>query len=192
MKKINEIFYSVQGEGYFTGTPAVFIRFSGCNLNCSFCDTLHNEGVKMTDDEIILEVMKYPATLVVLTGGEPSLFVTRDFIDKLHAVDKMVAMETNGTHEIPSNLDWVTCSPKSDFCEDAKVVLDKCDEVKAVYRFQNVNWYFNIKADYYYLQPCDVKDEILNKEIIEATVKECLKNPKWRISLQTQKILNVR
>ena len=74
MRKINEIFYSLQGEGYYTGTPAIFIRFSGCNLKCSFCDTQHEEGTMMTDDEIIAEVKKYPAVTVVLTGGEPSLW----------------------------------------------------------------------------------------------------------------------
>ena len=69
MRKINEIFYSLQGEGYHTGTPAVFIRFSGCNLKCSFCDTQHEAGTLMTDDEIIAEVSKYPAVTVILTGG---------------------------------------------------------------------------------------------------------------------------
>ena len=65
MRKINEIFYSLQGEGYHTGTPAIFVRFSGCNLKCDFCDTQHEEGKMMTDDEIIAEVKKYPAVTVV-------------------------------------------------------------------------------------------------------------------------------
>ena len=72
MRKINEIFYSLQGEGYHTGTPAIFVRFSGCNLKCDFCDTQHEEGKMMTDDEIIAEVKKNTAVTVVLTGGEPS------------------------------------------------------------------------------------------------------------------------
>ena len=71
MRKINEIFYSLQGEGFHTGTPAVFIRFSGCNLKCSFCDTQHEEGVLMSDEEILDAVGEYPATTVILTGGEP-------------------------------------------------------------------------------------------------------------------------
>ena len=89
MRKINEIFYSLQGEGYYTGTPAVFIRFSGCNLKCSFCDTRHEEGVLMSDDEIIAEVGKYPAVTVILTGGEPSLWIDEAFIDRLHHRESM-------------------------------------------------------------------------------------------------------
>ena len=86
MRKINEIFYSLQGEGFHTGTPAVFVRFSGCNLKCSFCDTQHEEGVWMSDEEILAEVGKYPAMTVILTGGEPSLWIDREFVDCLHQV----------------------------------------------------------------------------------------------------------
>lgn len=100
MRKINEIFYSLQGEGYHTGTPAVFIRFSGCNLKCSFCDTRHEEGVLMSDDEILAEVKKYPAVMVILTGGEPSLWIDSGFIDRLHRVGKYVCIETNGTRSV--------------------------------------------------------------------------------------------
>ena len=85
MRKINEIFYSLQGEGFHTGTPAVFIRFSGCNLKCPFCDTQHEERVLMSDEDIMDEVKKYPATMVILTGGEPSLWIDKAFIDQLHA-----------------------------------------------------------------------------------------------------------
>ena len=83
MRKINEIFYSLQGEGFHTGTPAVFVRFSGCNLKCSFCDTQHEEGVLMSDEEILAEVVKYPAVTVILTGGEPSLWIDREFVDDI-------------------------------------------------------------------------------------------------------------
>ena len=88
MRKINEIFYSLQGEGFHTGTPAVFIRFSGCNLKCSFCDTQHEEGVLMSDEEILDAVGEYPATTVILTGGEPSLWIDREFVDRLHRIGK--------------------------------------------------------------------------------------------------------
>ena len=133
MRKINEIFYSLQGEGFHTGTPAVFVRFSGCNLKCPFCDTRHEEGKLMTDGEILAEVLKYPAHLVVLTGGEPTLWIDRDFVRMLQEAGKYVSIETNGTHQLPDNLDWVTCSPK----EGAPVVLRHIDEVKVVYLGQD-------------------------------------------------------
>lgn len=192
MKKINEIFCSIQGEGYHTGTPAIFIRFSGCNLRCPFCDTKHEEGQRMSDEEIIEKIKNYKPSLVVLTGGEPSLFIDEGFVEKLHTIGKYVAIETNGTHKVPSNIDWVTCSPKSDFCDKADVVVERCDELKVVYTYQNIDKWLDIEALYYYLQPCDTKDEQKNKEIISSVVEKCIDNPKWRISLQTQKILNVR
>ena len=84
MRKINEIFYSLQGEGRNTGMAAVFVRFSGCNLRCSFCDTDHESGLMMSDEQIVAEVKKYPhAAIVVLTGGEPSLFIDYDFVARL-------------------------------------------------------------------------------------------------------------
>ena len=84
MYKVNEIFQSLQGEGYNTGTASVFIRLSGCNLRCSFCDTRHEEGTMMSLPEIVEEVMQYPlAPLIVLTGGEPSLWIDEDFVSGL-------------------------------------------------------------------------------------------------------------
>ena len=117
MRKINEIFYSLQGEGYHTGTPAVFIRFSGCNLKCDFCDTRHEEGEMMTDEDIVNEIGKYPAVMVILTGGEPSLWIDDAFIDLLHHAGKYVCIETNGTKpnarcvldilDLPSNIQFL-------------------------------------------------------------------------------------
>ena len=97
MRKINEIFYSLQGEGYHTGTPALFIRFSGCNLKCPFCDTQHEEGRWMDDEEIWAEAAACPARTVILTGGEPSLWIDDALIDGLHRLGKYVCIETNGT-----------------------------------------------------------------------------------------------
>lgn len=84
MKRINEIFYSLQGEGFWTGTPIIFIRFSGCNLQCDFCDTRHHTYTEMSDEEIVAAIATYPARRVCLTGGEPSLQIDRAFIDLLH------------------------------------------------------------------------------------------------------------
>ena len=102
MRKINEIFYSLQGEGAHTGCPSVFIRFSGCNKRCSFCDTKHEEGQLMTDEDIITEVNKYPARWIILTGGEPTMWIDPDFVRRLkEATGKSVAIETNGSLPVP-------------------------------------------------------------------------------------------
>lgn len=193
MKKINEIFYSVQGEGRFTGRPAIFIRLSGCNLKCPFCDTKHQEGKEMTDGEILEELAKYPSKFIVITGGEPGLQLDCDFIDMLHRFGFYVAVETNGTRPLPKNVDWVTLSPKFEFTKGAELNIDKCDELKVVYDGNNNDMarYDNIHAFYNYLQPM-ADCEQLNDEATQKAIAFCLKNPEWNLSLQTQKILKVK
>ena len=134
MKRINEIFHSLQGEGRHTGTPAVFVRFSGCNLHCPFCDTDHAVGREMSDEEIIAEVRRHDVPLVVLTGGEPSLQLDAPFLKKLkEATGATIAIETNGTHPLPPGIDWVTLSPKTGIADrDLPIVLDRADEIKVV------------------------------------------------------------
>ena len=180
MKKINEIFYSLQGEGYHTGIPAIFVRFSGCNMKCSFCDTLHEDGIMMSDEEIISEVVKYPASMVVLTGGDPGLWIDESLVDALHNEGKYVCVETNGTCVLPGNVDWVTCSPK----EGGEVRLNHIDEVKVVYVGQDVSVYLDLPARYYFIQPCSCSNT-------EAVIAYILKYPKWRLSLQTHKLLQI-
>jgi len=181
MKKINEIFYSIQGEGYHTGTPAVFVRFSGCNLKCPFCDTEHQGYTLMSDDDIIHEVGKYPAGHIVLTGGEPGLQVNEEFVCRLSNMGKFIQIETNGTVKLPDYIDWVTCSPK----EGGKVILDRIDEIKVVYTGQDMSVYDKYDAFSYYLQPCSGEN---TKEVIDYIKK----NSKWKLSLQTHKLLNIR
>ena len=101
-KRINDIFYSLQGEGHNTGRAAIFIRFSGCNLKCPFCDTDFSQYEELSDDDIIERIKDFPSRFVVLTGGEPSLQVDTPLIDKLHAHGYEIAMETNGTHPVPT------------------------------------------------------------------------------------------
>ncbi len=181
MKKINEIFYSLQGEGFHTGTPAAFVRFSGCNLHCNFCDTSHEDGTMMSDEEIVSAISCFPARTAILTGGEPSLWVDEGFISKLHDAGFYVTIETNGTRPLPSSIDWVTCSPKIGH----PVVLDRIDEVKVVYLGQDVSEYELLPASHYFLQPCSCR----NTEEVTAYVKE---HPKWRLSLQTHKLIGIR
>lgn len=181
MKKINEIFYSLQGEGFHTGTPAVFVRFSGCNLKCSFCDTQHETGTLMSDEEILNTLSLYPAKTVVLTGGEPALWVDDAFIGLLHEAGIYICIETNGTRQLPAAIDWVTCSPK----EGAPVRLEHIDEVKVVYTGQDVSVYENLKSAHYFLQPCSCTN---TKEVVNYI----LHHPLWRLSLQTHKLINIQ
>ena len=192
--RINEIFYSLQGEGFYTGTPSLFIRLSGCNLQCPFCDTELIPYTDMTEREIIEEAEKCLAKHVVITGGEPSLQLTNSLVEGLHGVGKYVAVETNGTHELPSNVDWITLSPKDHFVRtDAAIVLRRCNEIKVVFIEQGLpREYAEIQADQHFLQPCDVGDEARNAEILKRTIDYCLAHPIWRLSLQTHKLIGVR
>lgn len=191
--KVNEIFYSVQGEGYHTGMAATFIRLSGCNLKCEFCDTQHQQGTEMLEQDIVSMVKDNPSTLVVITGGEPALQLTKSLVDLLHKAGKYVAVETNGTKELPDNVDWVTVSPKQPYVGHAgAVVLKEADEVKVVFDGREIkDPTFGIKADHYYVQPCDTGFAKTNNEINEYCINFVKRNPLWKISLQTQKILNV-
>ena len=193
--KINEIFYSLQGEGYYAGTAAVFVRFSGCNLRCPFCDTQHENGTEMSDKEIAAEASKYPARLVVITGGEPSLQLTKSLVDALHDKDKFVAVETNGTHRLPSNVDWITLSPKDTWHGDeARVVLSIVDEIKVVYDgLHEPHMYSGIMCTHArFLQPRDTGDPVRNAEIVNKTIDYIKRDPRWKLSLQIHKILNIR
>ena len=189
LMKINEIFYSLQGEGHYTGTPAVFVRFAGCNLKCSFCDTDFTSFTEMTEDDIVREIGQYPTNHIVITGGEPTLQITASLVSKLHDAGKYVQIETNGTNVLPEgcNIDWITCSPKY-----KAVRLQHIDELKVVFEGQDMSQYDGLTATEYRLQPCDTQDEEKNKEILRQTIDFILKNPKWKLSLQTHKILNVR
>lgn len=180
MRKINEIFYSLQGEGFHAGTPAVFVRFSGCNLKCDFCDTRHEEGKDMTDEEIVEEVLRYPSRMVILTGGEPGLWVDDALIEALHKAGKYICIETNGTCVLPEQIDWVTCSPK----QDTVLKVKRMDEVKVVYLGQDVSSYLQLPATHFFLQPCSCRNT-------EEVVGYILQHPQWRLSLQTHKLINI-
>lgn len=193
--KVNEIFYSLQGEGYHVGTAATFVRLSGCNLHCPFCDTQHESGTEMSDEEIVEAVRTNPARLVVVTGGEPSLQLTKSLVNALHDADKMVAVETNGTHRLPGNVDWITLSPKDHYLGgQAKVVLTIVDELKVI--FDGIvapDMYNGIMCTHgRFLQPCDTGDPERNAAIRNAAIEYIKKDPRWRLSLQIHKMLNIR
>lgn len=194
--RVNEIFYSLQGEGRFTGTAAIFIRLSGCNLNCPFCDTKHQAYKEYTKEEIAQEIASYKARHIVFTGGEPSLQLTWDIINYFQRLDYYIQVETNGIRELPSNVDWVTCSPKDEFsriAEVTKIKQKKIDEIKVVFDGKIApSKYLQLDAKFYYLQPCDVGDKERNAEIIRQCVDYIREYPEWKLSLQTQKVIDIR
>lgn len=199
MRKINEIFYSLQGEGANSGVPCVFVRFSGCNLGCGFCDTLHSDGEMMSDESIAGAVNAYPAEWIVLTGGEPSLWIDAAFISLLkERTGKRIAIETNGSRPLPPGIDWVTVSPKTgvEGVGDYAIEAGCADELKVVYTGQPLEPYFSLPcvgaATVFCLQPCFVEDAQERESNIEATVRAVMRNPRWRLSLQTHRFLGIR
>jgi len=209
--KIKEIFYTLQGEGLHSGRPAVFCRFTGCNLwtgrepdrskaVCCFCDTDfrgtdgENGGEYGTAGELADRIaamwssdsLRASVPFVVCTGGEPLLQLDEALIGELHERGFHVAVETNGTKPAPSGLDWVCVSPKA----DAELLLRSGNELKLVYpqpeappeRFERLAF------DYFFLQPRDGPDLEQN---IRACVRYCKAHPHWRLSLQMQKVIGI-
>lgn len=194
MLRINEIFHSLQGEGHYTGTPAVFVRFAGCNLHCDFCDTNHTPYTEYTLEQLTREVhTTAPSTRhLIFTGGEPSLQLTQEIIDTFHSLGYCIHVETNGTRPLPEGIDWVTCSPKYSL-----PVIAHIDEMKVVFEntpesLQFIEQCTIIPARDYRLQPCYVPDDKQRQKIINATVDYILNHPHWNLSLQIHKYLGLR
>ena len=210
MFRVNNIFYSLQGEGRNTGRAAVFVRFAGCNLRCPFCDTEFDSYTEMTAEEIITKVSSFhpspltshlsPLTshlpLVVLTGGEPTLQVDETFVDLLHSAGYEVAMESNGTRPAPANLDWLTVSPKTRGERQDVRGKRMPDELKIVFDENTDPETFlppltSHPTPLLFLQPCDTSDAQRNKAIIKACVDYIKQHPQWRLSLQTHKLIGI-
>jgi len=198
MKKINEIFYTLQGEGHHTGYPSVFIRFSGCNLRCPFCDTDHEDGILMNDNEIIHAVNLYSADWIVLTGGEPCLHIDNEFVKMLKlTTGKKIAIETNGTLPVPESIDWITVSPKNGIADNADlpILAHKADELKVVDLGQPLDPYFSMPCvndkTLMYLQPCYVKDTDQFAANRMRTVRRVLSDPRWTLSVQLHRFLGI-
>ena len=207
MYKVNEIFYTLQGEGAHSGIPAVFVRFSGCNLRCPWCDTEFASHTDMTAEEIVAEVLELYAIpnerrkMVVLTGGEPSLQVDKTLIDALHAAGFYICIETNGTRPLPAGIDWITCSPKA----GTKIALHHVNEVKVVFTgdYDPEIWRTQLEAEHWLLQPLRFTGEWLIEHAIDEweddrndnlddTVRYILSHPFWRLSVQLHKIVGLR
>ena len=204
--KVNEIFYTLQGEGAHSGIPAVFIRFSGCNLRCPWCDTEFADYREMTSDQIIAEICELydlpneRRKMVVMTGGEPGLQVDDALVDALHAAGFFVCIETNGTRPLPVAIDWVTCSPK----EGTRLALHKVNEVKVVFTgtYDPEVWRSQLEAEHWMLQPLRYTGDWLIENVdsweddrndnLDDTVRYILAHPFWRLSVQLHKIAGLR
>lgn len=186
--KVNEIFYSLQGEGARAGEPSIFIRLAECNLTCNFCDTEFNSYKEMSLEEIKTECLKYPSKWIIWTGGEPSLQLTHEIVE--YFKEWKQAIETNGTNKVPENLDWVCVSPKV-----AEHVLKrnftKVNELKYILHTGKQIPKPVIESDNYYLSPMSDGDKI-NKENLNHCIKLCLENPVWKLTLQSHKIWGVK
>jgi len=203
MKKINDIFYSLQGEGHNTGRAAVFIRFAGCNLRCPFCDTEFDSYREMTDADIVKAIGHYGSRFVVLTGGEPTLQADEAFVELLHSHGYEVAMESNGTRPAPKNLDWLTVSPKSPsggrmelrgerMPDEIKIVFGEDTHPEEMLAALMSALQKHAVSPQKYLQPCDTGNEQQNARITARCVDYILKHPEWRLSLQTHKLINIK
>lgn len=193
---IMEHFYTLQGEGKYTGTSAYFIRIGGCDVGCVWCDVKESWDAaihpKMSVEELKNIVAQYPGDLVVITGGEPAMYDLTVLIEALHSIGKYVAIETSGTSNLIGDVDWYTFSPKKfkapvdeaymRASELKIVIFHKSDLAWAEDHSQKVN-----ENCVLYLQPEWSKREQLLPTIIEY-VKN---NPKWKISLQTHKYLEI-
>jgi 7-carboxy-7-deazaguanine synthase (Cx14CxxC type) len=183
---VNEMFYSLQGEGAQSGRAAVFCRFSGCNLSCSFCDTDHSVvgGEFESADDLAMAALEQSdrATMVVCTGGEPLLQLDDDAVLAFQIAGFQVAVETNGTLPLPRGVDWICVSPKA----NAELRQVFGHELKLVYPQPGVNPvdYQSLDFDHFYLQPMSGN--------VKPTVEYCMKNPQWKLSLQTHKLIGVR
>jgi len=208
MYQIKEMYYTLQGEGARTGRPSVFCRFTGCNLwsgrekdrstaVCNFCDTdfvgVDGPGggkfinaLELSDAIETFWPNEEPNKYVVFTGGEPGLQLDKNVIDHLHLKNFEVAVETNGTLDLPVNIDWLTVSPKA----DSTLKIRTGNELKLVYPQENVspNSFEDLDFEIFYLQPMDNGDKDKNTQ---KTIQYCLENPKWKLSLQTHKYMGI-
>jgi len=206
---VKEIFYTLQGEGARAGRPAVFCRFAGCNLwsgreedrakaVCKFCDTdfvgIDGErGGKFADGESLAARIdgQWPKDralnkYVVFTGGEPLLQLDAPLIEAMHARGFEVAIETNGTLAVPEGVDWICVSPKA----DAELRVERGNELKVVIPQANQSLadYEALSFEHFYLQPMDGPDREINTRL---AIDACKRNPKWKLSLQTHKLLQI-
>ncbi len=188
---VNEIFYSLQGEGGRVGEASIFIRLTKCNLSCSFCDTDFAEGKEMTIDEILDIIKIYPCKWIIWTGGEPTIQLKNEHVAIFRQHGYKQAIETNGTREVPSLIDYITCSPKKDY-KTIKLRIPFANEIRMPIQAGDIIPDISIfpKADNYYLSPVFDADKI-NTGNVNYCVDLIKEHPKWKLSLQIHKLIHI-
>lgn len=189
--KVNEIFYSLQGEGANAGQAVIFIRLSGCNLNCPFCDTKHEKGNLMTLEEIQEEIVKHPSNRIIWTGGEPTLQLTTNAVLFFYRQGYWQGLETNGTQPLPEGLNWITISPKA----GARIhpSIESVDEIRWAFSGKEIilNTIGFPQALHYYVSPIfGARNWWADKVAITKAIQFCKNNPEWKLSIQQHKLLN--
>lgn len=193
---IVEIFHSVQGEGFHSGVPHVFVRFGVCNLRCEWCDTDFDTYDTLQALDVLAEVMRYDCNRVIFTGGEPMLNDLWPLARLLKSRGYNLSVETNGTIAIPDGLlDWICVSPKDQMYPQVAIKQRHGDELKCVYVGQPLDMYDDLRLgfDHLFLQPlydeqASVEENGVSFGLTEGLVKD---NPSWRLSLQTHKWMGV-
>ncbi len=194
---VKEIHLTLQGEGANTGRTVVLLRFAGCNLSCSWCDTDHSPvhpgvrgGVYSDPDRLADSILSlWPRNsdhpVVLCTGGEPLLQLDPPLVDRLRSRNAEILLETNGTIEVPDGIDWVCVSPKND-----RAVVTKGDEVKLVWPSESIDPDLWIKRDfrYFWLQPLYGNEYEKN---LEKCIRRCIEDPRWRLGLQTHRFTGI-
>ncbi|MDP0299103.1 7-carboxy-7-deazaguanine synthase QueE [Glaesserella parasuis] len=197
--RIVEIFETLQGEGFNTGMPSIFIRFGKCNLACPWCDTNYNQYETKTLADIMQVVKGFSAKNIIITGGEPTIQPDLAYLlDTLKAEGYFIAIETNGLKPVPPQIDYIATSPKRlyqknylkhhiPFANEVRIVVDGdalafCEQIEST-----------IKAERYYLSPCEENGVMNMLETITQLGKlnQRPNKPRWQLSIQTHKMAGI-
>lgn len=196
---IVEIFESLQGEGFNTGMPSIFVRFGKCNLACPWCDTPYNKFTRWSAMDILAKVRSFSAKNIIITGGEPTIVPHLEFLlEQFKAGGYFLAIETNGLKPVPPQIDYIATSPKRlyahkyekrciEFANEVRIVADEnvlpfCELIEQ-----------KIQAYHYYLSPCETNGEMNLLDTITQLGKlnQRPNKPKWQLSLQTHKLIGI-
>ena len=188
---VNEIFYSLQGEGGRAGEASVFIRLSRCNLACGFCDTDFADGKEMSVQQILDEIGRFGCRWIIWTGGEPTLQLTDEIVAFFKSKGFMQAIETNGTRRVPAGIDYITCSPKQNF-EKIKTIIPEVDELRFPVANGDELPEISIlpKSKKYLLSPIFDGQRVI-KQNVDYCVDYIKRNPRWALSLQIHKLIGI-